>query len=53
LKEGTKTVFPVTYEDAVKVFDTLVLNKIKEGYTENGFAAPKTSVIKKPGSNTA
>lgn len=35
LREGTKTVFPVPYEEALKVFNTLILSKEKKGYTEN------------------
>lgn len=32
LKEGTKTVFPVSYEEAKKVFDNLVNSKTVKGY---------------------
>lgn len=32
LREGTKTVFPVTYDEAKRSFDQLVLSKTKKGY---------------------
>lgn len=35
LREGTKTVFPVAYEEALKIFDKLVESKEKKGYSEN------------------
>lgn len=35
LKDGTKTVFPVSYDEAVKIFDKLVESKTKKGYTES------------------
>lgn len=35
LREGTKTVFPVTYQEAEKVFNKLVESKKKKGYSEN------------------
>ncbi|WP_439130947.1 WGR domain-containing protein [Polaribacter sp.] len=35
LREGTKTVFPVGYEEAVKIFDKLIESKEKKGYSEN------------------
>lgn len=34
LREGTKTVFPVPYEEALKVFNSLVASKEKKGYSE-------------------
>ena len=34
LREGTKTVFPVPYEEALKVFNSLVSSKEKKGYSE-------------------
>ncbi len=34
LREGTKTVFPVPYDEAIKVFNNLILSKEKKGYTE-------------------
>ena len=34
LKEGTKTVFPVSYEEAIKVFDKLKKSKTSKGYQE-------------------
>ncbi|WP_179019627.1 WGR domain-containing protein [Winogradskyella forsetii] len=35
LREGTKTVFPVAYEEAEQVFNKLVESKEKKGYLEN------------------
>tara|TARA_R110002126_G_scaffold274775_1_gene419989 strand:+ start:10923 stop:13961 length:3039 start_codon:yes stop_codon:yes gene_type:complete len=35
LREGTKTVFPVAYEEALKIFIKLVDSKEKKGYTES------------------
>lgn len=35
LREGTKTVFPVSYEEALKTFNKLVESKEKKGYSEN------------------
>ena len=35
LREGTKTVFPVSYEEALKVFNKLIESKEKKGYSEN------------------
>ncbi|WBX73027.1 WGR domain-containing protein [Tenacibaculum pacificus] len=34
LREGTKTVFPVSYEEAEKIFNKLVGSKEKKGYSE-------------------
>ncbi|WP_042505667.1 WGR domain-containing protein [Algibacter lectus] len=36
LREGTKTVFPVDYEDALSIFNKLVESKEKKGYSESG-----------------
>ena len=36
LREGTKTVFPVPYEEATTIFDKLVKSKEKKGYSEEG-----------------
>ncbi len=36
LKEGTKTVFPVTLSEAEKVFNALESEKRKKGYTQQG-----------------
>lgn len=36
LREGTKTIFPVAYEEAIKVYDKLVESKEKKGYSESG-----------------
>ncbi len=35
LREGTKTIFPVSYEEALKIFNTLIESKEKKGYLEN------------------
>lgn len=35
LRDGTKTVFPVAYEDAIKVYDSLISSKEKKGYSES------------------
>jgi predicted DNA-binding WGR domain protein len=39
LREGTKTVFPVSLEEANKIFDSLVISKTKKGYTNEGSTA--------------
>jgi len=46
LREGTKTVFPVSYEEALQVFNKLIESKEKKGYSENGTIAKsiKTTV---------
>ena len=46
LREGTKTVFPVSYEEALTVFNKLVESKEKKGYSENedGLEAITTTV---------
>ncbi len=36
LREGTKTVFPVAYEEALQVFNKLIESKVKKGYSESG-----------------
>ena len=36
LREGTKTVFPVSYEEALQVFNKLIESKEKKGYSEKG-----------------
>ncbi|MEP5339362.1 MAG: WGR domain-containing protein [Algibacter sp.] len=36
LRDGTKTIFPVTYEEALKTFNSLVASKEKKGYADNG-----------------
>ena len=36
LKEGTKTVFPVDYNEAIKIYDKLIASKEKKGYNESG-----------------
>ena len=39
LKEGTKTVFPVSEQEAQKIYDKLVLSKTNKGYAAEGQAA--------------
>lgn len=34
LREGTKTVFPVDYDEAIQIFEKLVESKEKKGYSE-------------------
>ncbi len=34
LREGTKTVFPVSYEEAETIFNKLILSKERKGYSE-------------------
>lgn len=41
LREGTKTVFPVAYEEANQIFKKLVESKEKKGYSENETAQTK------------
>jgi predicted DNA-binding WGR domain protein len=36
LREGTKTIFPVAYEEAMKIYNKLVESKKKKGYSESG-----------------
>jgi len=36
LRERTKTVFPISYEEAVTVFDKLIKSKENKGYAEEG-----------------
>ncbi|WP_397446077.1 WGR domain-containing protein [Polaribacter sp. R77954] len=43
LREGTKTVFPVAYEEALKIFNKLVESKEKKGYSENLEIEKKTT----------
>ncbi|MBV1924855.1 MAG: WGR domain-containing protein, partial [Flavobacteriaceae bacterium] len=43
LREGTKTVFPVSYEEAEKVFNKLVESKTKKGYSETEGQQQKNS----------
>lgn len=49
LREGTKTVFPVVYEEAEKIFNNLVESKERKGYSENpdGTLKPTKKPIKK------
>ncbi|MFK7758067.1 MAG: WGR domain-containing protein [Flavobacteriales bacterium] len=39
LREGTKTIFPVAEEEALKIFNDLVLSKTKKGYKYQGAEA--------------
>ncbi|MBE7689726.1 WGR domain-containing protein [Tenacibaculum piscium] len=41
LREGTKTVFPVSYEEAEKIFNKLVGSKEKKGYSEANLSEKK------------
>ena len=34
LREGTKTVFPVAYDEAIKIYDKLIADKRKKGYRD-------------------
>jgi predicted DNA-binding WGR domain protein len=43
LREGTKTVFPVSHDEAVKIFNKLVESKEKKGYSENENETPKVT----------
>lgn len=55
LREGTKTVFPVPFGEAEKIYNKLIASKEKKGYAELG-EAPKTetsSEVVKPKANTA
>lgn len=47
LKEGTKTIFPVSLAEAEKVFDGLVQEKKRKGYTESWTADTAASSGKK------
>ncbi|NOQ73176.1 MAG: hypothetical protein GQ574_14310 [Crocinitomix sp.] len=55
LRDGTKTIFPVGYDEALKVFDKLVNSKVKKGYSESGEEVKPTeqSKILEPRENTA
>gem|GEM_PF-4991634 len=48
LKEGTKTIFPVPFEEASSIFDKLVLSKTKKGYLHVGEAPPVIEPSAKP-----
>jgi len=45
LREGTKTVFPVSFEEANTVFDVLVSSKIAKGYYEAGQEVEQADVV--------
>jgi len=51
LREGTKTVFPVAYEEALKIFNTLIESKEKKGYSAN-LQTENIAEITKPTVNT-
>jgi len=53
LREGTKTVFPVTYDEAEKIFNKLVESKEKKGYSENGEIKKTDTSVKPEKVNTA
>lgn len=36
LREGTKNIFPVSYDEALNIYNKLVESKEKKGYSENG-----------------
>ncbi|MDO5973226.1 WGR domain-containing protein [Flavivirga jejuensis] len=44
LREGTKTIFPVDYEEALKVYNKLIADKEKKGYSESGVVSQPVSV---------
>lgn len=46
LRDGTKTVFPVSLEEATKIFDALVSSKLKKGYSENEITGQPIATIK-------
>ena len=48
LREGTKTVFPVSLEEADKIFEALVASKIAKGYYEDGQEVVKGEVVVEP-----
>lgn len=53
LREGTKTVFPVSYEEAEKIFNTLIASKEKKGYSETlSNESSKEDVVIKNEENT-
>ncbi len=53
LRDGTKTVFPVSYNEALNIFDTLVESKEKKGYSENAGKVVKTKPVVKQKLDTA
>ncbi|MCD8402550.1 WGR domain-containing protein [Tenacibaculum finnmarkense] len=52
LREGTKTVFPVSYEEAEKIFNKLVGSKEKKGYSEANLSEKKQVENPKKEENT-
>ncbi|WP_158655259.1 WGR domain-containing protein [Flavivirga eckloniae] len=44
LREGTKTIFPVDYEEALKIYNSLIVSKEKKGYSESGVVSKPVSV---------
>ncbi len=53
LREGTKTVFPVAYKEAIKIFNSLVTSKEKKGYSESGVIAQAIETNLEVNTNTA
>ena len=47
LREGTKTIFPVTYKEGLEIFDKLVASKVKKGYAESGTTDTTVKEVKK------
>ncbi|TYA92376.1 WGR domain-containing protein [Seonamhaeicola marinus] len=43
LREGTKTVFPVSYDEALQIFSKLITSKEKKGYSEERSNSDETS----------
>ncbi len=46
LREGTKTIFPVSYNEALIVFDKLINSKKKKGYKEH-YSKQSSSIVEK------
>lgn len=44
LREGTKTVFPVSYEEAEKIYNKLIVSKEKKGYKDT-IEVPETAEL--------
>jgi predicted DNA-binding WGR domain protein len=52
LKEGTKTVFPVSLDEAERTYDNLVASKVKKGYSENSELVQEKAPKKEKPENT-
>ncbi len=52
LKTGTKTYSPTTFEEAKKIYDSLVKSKTLKGYKATGKAAKKVEAAEKDGQDT-